>query len=63
MVKDLINFCYAFLASAKEYEPRDDQWKALFKRASALRISSTDMEKVAGEMQAAQREREREEND
>jgi hypothetical protein len=63
MVKDLINFCYAFLASAKEYEPRDDQWKALFKRASALRISSTDMEKVAEEMQAAQREREREEND
>jgi hypothetical protein len=44
MVKDLINFCYAFLASAREYEPRDDQWKALFKRASALRISSTDME-------------------
>jgi hypothetical protein len=44
MVKDLINFCYAFLASAREYKPRDDQWKALFKRASALRISSTDME-------------------
>ena len=63
MVKDLINFCYAFLASANKYKPTSDQWEALFKRASALRISSTDMEKVAGEMQAAQREREREQND
>ena len=60
MVKRLVNFCYAFLASAKEYEPRQDQWEALLKRAAALRITGADREREAGEMQAIQRERERE---
>jgi hypothetical protein len=60
MVKRLVNFCYAFLASAKDYEPTEDQWRALYRRASALKITSADREKAAGEMQAAQRERERE---
>ena len=63
MVKDLVNFCYAFLASAKEYEPRQDQWEALLKRATALRITNADREREAGEMQAAQRERLKEQND
>ena len=50
MGKDLVNFCYAFLASAKEYKPTSDQWEALFKRAAALKITGADMLREAGEM-------------
>ena len=50
MVKQLVNFFYAFLASANKYKPTADQWKALFKRASALKITSADMEREVGEM-------------
>jgi hypothetical protein len=60
MVKRLVNFCYAFLASAKEYKPTEDQLRDLYRRVSALKITSADREREIEEMQAIQRERERE---
>ena len=60
MVKRLVNFCYAFLASAKKYEPTEDQLMGLWRLASTMKITSADKERQVREMQAAQRERERE---
>ena len=63
MVKQLVNFCYAFLASANKYKPTEDQLRDLYRRVSALKITSADKEREVGEMQAIQRERAREKND
>ena len=50
MVKELVNSCHAFLASAKKYEPTEDQLRDLYRRASALKITSADREREVGEM-------------
>jgi hypothetical protein len=50
MVKRLVNFCYAFLVSAKKYEPTEDQIWDLYRRASALKITSADREREVREM-------------
>jgi hypothetical protein len=50
MVKRLVNFCYAFLASAKKYEPTEDQLRDLWNLASAMKITSADRGRQVREM-------------
>jgi hypothetical protein len=45
MVKRLVNFCYAFLVSAKKYEPTEDQLMGLWRIASTMKITSADKER------------------